>query len=312
MFDFPIFKRLPKNDTADAKGNQDGVVIPVGLADYFPELPTALTAETPTAEKEILVDLYFEDEMIGRQRARYQHQSWKGERSVERRITRIRSLRKRSHTGDLLLIQRHTSDLDYYKLCLIPKSGSLFKEYDNLASGRSAGVLDATELPVTNQDLTEAQKKVSDTAANSFQPFANPEDVKLTRAKRIARSQAFRRNVLKAYDNRCAVTGTAIVAPNGAIGCDAAHIISKESNGVDDVRNGLCLTKNLHWAFDRGMFSIDDDCRVMIADEVKSAPGNDDLKLLEGQKLRVPAVFDLAPHSSALNWHRENVLLKKI
>jgi len=28
--------------------------------------------------------------------------------------------------------------------------------------------------------------------------------------------------------------------------------------------NGLALCKNHHWAFDRGWFGVDDDCRIVI------------------------------------------------
>src|SRR4051812_33704833 len=37
-FDVPVFKKLAKNDTGQAKGNQSGPLIPEDLISYFPKL----------------------------------------------------------------------------------------------------------------------------------------------------------------------------------------------------------------------------------------------------------------------------------
>ena len=40
------------------------------------------------------------------------------------------------------------------------------------------------------------------------------------------------------------------------IEAEAAHIIGKDVLGTDDPRNGLALSRTVHWAFDDGLFTI--------------------------------------------------------
>lgn len=45
---------------------------------------------------------------------------------------------------------------------------------------------------------------------------------------------------------------------------DAAHIAPFRSSKNNDVRNGLSLCKNANWLFDVGLWSLDDDYRVIV------------------------------------------------
>jgi predicted restriction endonuclease len=44
----------------------------------------------------------------------------------------------------------------------------------------------------------------------------------------------------------------------------AAHIIPTELGGSDNPTNEIPLSRNLHWAFDRGFFTIDEDYTVKV------------------------------------------------
>ena len=71
---------------------------------------------------------------------------------------------------------------------------------------------------------------------------------------RWSRSASFRRQVLSAYENRCAVTRRQLRL------VDAAHIlpVSSGERSVDDVRNGIALSPTYHRAFDNGLIYLDD------------------------------------------------------
>jgi putative restriction endonuclease len=69
---------------------------------------------------------------------------------------------------------------------------------------------------------------------------------------RPVRDRAFRRVVLKAYDERCAITGLKLINGGGRAEVEAAHIRPVEANGPDTVQNGLALSGTVHWMFDRG------------------------------------------------------------
>ena len=72
---------------------------------------------------------------------------------------------------------------------------------------------------------------------------------------RWSRSSSFRKQVLNAYDNRCAVTRRKLKL------VDAAHILPVEagSRSIDHVRNGIALSPTYHRAFDNGLIFLDDE-----------------------------------------------------
>jgi putative restriction endonuclease len=81
----------------------------------------------------------------------------------------------------------------------------------------------------------------------------------LEQIKRKVRDTRFRRNVLAAYGNRCAVSGMQLDL------VDAAHIIPVEhERGTDEIKNGICLSALHHRAFDLGLFAIKRDYRVVV------------------------------------------------
>ena len=46
---------------------------------------------------------------------------------------------------------------------------------------------------------------------------------------------------------------------------DAAHIHQFSDSRNNDVRNGIALSKNAHWLFDEGLWTIADDYTVKVA-----------------------------------------------
>lgn len=116
------------------------------------------------------------------------------------------------------------------------------------------------------------------------------------------RDLAFRRHVRDAYQNTCAITGLQLINGGGRPEVQAAHIRPVECNGPDTVRNGLALTGTVHWMFDRGLVSVDESMRVLVAESHVPT----ELKSLvhPGKSIRVPNRPDLRPHPTYLGWHR--------
>lgn len=68
---------------------------------------------------------------------------------------------------------------------------------------------------------------------------------------RGASARAFAKEVLLAYNYRCAVCGIALGGIEGIdSGIDAAHILAWSKYDLDVVQNGIALCKLHHWAFD--------------------------------------------------------------
>ena len=97
---------------------------------------------------------------------------------------------------------------------------------------------------------------------------------------------------------------------DGATIVDAAHIHRFADSGNNDPRNGLALSKNAHWMFDEGLWTLADDLTVEVVGEAFAEAGPDALLLSQyrGRRLahlpRDPAVW---PDPAHLDWHRRNV-----
>ncbi len=82
---------------------------------------------------------------------------------------------------------------------------------------------------------------------------------------RKIRDAAFRKEVLDAYDNTCAVTGIRIINGGGKAEAQAAHIWSVADGGPDIVQNGIALSATAHWLFDRYLISLTDDFSLLVS-----------------------------------------------
>lgn len=82
---------------------------------------------------------------------------------------------------------------------------------------------------------------------------------------RKIREASFRRRVVDAYENRCAVTGLQIINGGGKAEAQAAHIWSVAAGGPDVVQNGIALSATAHWLFDRHLISLTDDYGILVS-----------------------------------------------
>ena len=75
----------------------------------------------------------------------------------------------------------------------------------------------------------------------------------------------------------------------------------------DDIHNGLALSRNVHWAFDRGLWSVDDQFRILIKPERFQEWGPDDLGLAtyRGRMLQFAPQATLRPRAEYLRRHRQ-------
>lgn len=81
---------------------------------------------------------------------------------------------------------------------------------------------------------------------------------------RAVRDRLFRKRVVSAYDARCAVTGLKLINGGGRAEVEAAHIRPVELGGPDIITNGIALSGTVHWMFDRGLISLNDDLEILV------------------------------------------------
>ncbi|MGH7136898.1 MAG: HNH endonuclease [Pirellulales bacterium] len=125
--------------------------------------------------------------------------------------------------------------------------------------------------------------------------------------RRKGRNVRFRIEVVAAYNYACALTGLRLTTISAGAIVDAAHIHQFADSRNDDPRNGMALCKNAHWLFDNGLWSLDDDYRVIIAADRFDEDASDQksLKDYAGQRIRLPSTELIWPDPKHLAWHRE-------
>lgn len=314
VWDQPFYKQLARNETGAASGNQGGPAIPVALRQYLPFLnKAATTALKPTTQRLLIADQYIGTQFLGSSSARYHIQTWKNKRIPEPRITRLSEIHNKSSKWDILIFQRNISTPNYFRLFLLKLNSSEYNEFQkNLSSsGRwnsnnrnNWGPLDPDSPPAT---LTDVQRAIKHFQSHGNTPFKaqTPVQRALTNGTRIARSSVFRQRIRNEYDYKCAISGTLIKTPrtNALYEVQAAHIIPLSEGGPDDFRNGIALTSNIHWAFDKGLIGIDATRRVFVPQKVKLMPQNSFLSQYEGTQIQEASstIWRVAP--SAFDWH---------
>lgn len=115
-------------------------------------------------------------------------------------------------------------------------------------------------------------------------------------------SVSFRDFIMVGYGNLCAVTGT-VIKYESYMNLEAAHIKPKSHGGSFLPNNGMALCRDLHWAFDKGFFTLDDDLCVRVHPEITS----DYLNSFNGKQIRVPNNQFFVPDLNNVRYHRENV-----
>lgn len=125
------------------------------------------------------------------------------------------------------------------------------------------------------------------------QPYPNEREWEEKVVRKPVRKQGrFRKDVLKAYNNQCAVCSI-----NTPALLRAAHIIPVVEDNDDTVNNGICLCVLHEVAFDRGDLLISPNGEI----EIKN---NQDLKV-DYNNIRLPDSFELRPSTEKIKLRYE-------
>jgi putative restriction endonuclease len=124
------------------------------------------------------------------------------------------------------------------------------------------------------------------------------------------RDVRFRLDIVAAYNYTCALTGYRVTTIDGASIIDAAHIHQFSESRNNDPKNGIALCKNAHWMFDQGLWSLDDDYRIIVSHGSFDEEAHNQMSLndFHGSRIALPSNPKLWPDPQHLAWHRENKL----
>jgi putative restriction endonuclease len=196
---------------------------------------------------------------------------------------------------------------EYYEGMLKKADGSTNKG----AFGRAVRLVPDEEFDRILQSgfapiIGEGQAQPRTTISGLFEPpisFERPMVEMMV--SRPFRERSFMHNVRAAYSNRCAITGLRLINGGGRPEVQAAHIQPVASKGPDSIRNGLALSGTVHWMFDRGLISVGDDFKILVA---KNHVPEDAARLLnQNGMINLPKDQTLYPNAHYLRFHRDVV-----
>lgn len=162
----------------------------------------------------------------------------------------------------------------------------------------SSGVL-RPRRAAESVEVAEAQKGLDEQEAfDALDERDGREKVLASIARRLGQPK-FRRTLLDAYGERCAVTGCRILEI-----LEGAHIKPYRGKHTNHVTNGLLLRADIHTLFDLKLLRVSPiDLVIEIADRARASYGD-----LHGKTLRVPLSDAQMPDVEALRQHHESCL----
>ncbi len=190
--------------------------------------------------------------------------------------------------------------------CILLKDPE-FYDNDNLKTDKSEGI-DLPKQVVKIKYYRKKEKKIQNEKEREIEVKKAFELVDSSKSKRKQLTQkerkgqaAFRRDILKIYNNSCAITE---IKQKEVL--EAAHIqgyVNEESNNV---QNGICLRVDIHKLFDNGLISINNDYRVVVSSMLKST----EYEKIDGKKIKLPNNKMHYPSANALENHNKQVFRK--
>ncbi len=112
----------------------------------------------------------------------------------------------------------------------------------------------------------------------------------------------FRDFLLIIYGAKCGITRQ-VINYGTFYNLEAAHLRPKAHKGLFVPSNGILMSRDLHWAFDKGFFSFTNDLKVQVHPKIKS----EYLMSLNGVKLCVPKDPSFRPALQNIQWHRKKI-----
>lgn len=177
-----------------------------------------------------------------------------------------------------------------------PLSAADFARILELGLGRDEDSLPRVDTTRSHEHLSENQQP--------YQHLSARDRVRQI-TNRAIRDRNFRKTVLRAYGERCAITSLRLINGGGRAEVEAAHIRPVEHDGPDIVSNGIALSGTAHWMFDRGLVGLDDDLTILVSRQANDPDAVRSMFNKTG-KLITPTRLSERPRTEFVRWHREN------
>lgn len=152
---------------------------------------------------------------------------------------------------------------------------------------------------IDSSNLTIADRVGADLTNSRFDPSdLNDAREKIARQITARRGQKkFRASLLKAYDTKCAVTGSTVESV-----LEAAHIIPYKGDNTNHIQNGILLRSDIHLLFDLGQLTIDAETKHV---KVHRKLYGTYYEQYNNRLITLPVNTQDHPHFDALKYHND-------
>lgn len=203
---------------------------------------------------------------------------------------------------DEILVEEEKQTVYYLERVTMVNS-DFYKKCENIIAssnisglhGIYEGTLDEIETKINLLSTTPLQVIVDSSVTNKIKTSD-------TQISDLFNSTSFRDFTITAYNSKCAVTGN-VIKYGKFMNLEAAHIKPKSHGGLFLPNNGLALSRDVHWAFDKGFFTLNDDYTLLVHPNIES----EFLKSYNDKQISVPIDDFFKPSIDSINYHRENV-----
>ncbi|MDE6026474.1 MAG: HNH endonuclease [Muribaculaceae bacterium] len=217
--------------------------------------------------------------------------------------------------NDIIVFEKkRDEDMIYFNMNLFPPEDTLhYNILNDILEGKTtviySGELDFLPVsPITRDNISIGDQRVIDAIGNKQeQMIQTRENESLTEEQlgaNLFNSRSFREFVMLAYNYKCAITQQ-VISCNGFINLEAAHIKPQAHNGAFLPCNGIAMSRDLHFAFDKGFFTLTPDYRVKIHEDVLNTDSY--INQYNNAKIFVPQVEYFRPREEFLIHHRQHV-----
>lgn len=189
----------------------------------------------------------------------------------------------------------------YFESALQKLDGSTNKG----AFGRSVRVIPSSEFEMIWRVGFGGQSPTNSVSRIEEEPALYGRSPKTVISERVFRDASFARVIHSNYKGVCAMTGLNLINEKGGYETEAAHIRPVAENGPDSPRNGIALSRTIHWMFDEGMLSVSDSNEILCSE--RFIPNEIRNILNPGGKILLPKDPSCHPHPGFLRYHRDNV-----
>jgi putative restriction endonuclease len=196
---------------------------------------------------------------------------------------------------------------------LVLRAGSRAPTDSSLLEHASGGFQEeAHELFAADQELRRAATWLLREMLREGVPatiYVPPASGARETTSRLRRHAAFRVGVMTEFGARCAVCGWSVKKSGRPVALTAAHVHSLEEKGPDEPGNGMVLCWFHHALFDAGLFSYDEQRRLVVSGSWREEGRGSMPSLLDYIGMAMPEPMDSRwrVRDLHLEWHRRNV-----